>query len=464
MDYLNAQIYAEHCVRVYLHNKFLQSHPHIFQYSKLETRPATNKDYYIPPKIANHCIVSKVSFDETGCQKIACFPKKQNLENCDSNDDTIVLNLGQYYTFACQPACSQISKDLDTEYRNGKCMKVNIFKKAFALFPEYVGGSQTIEPMHIGFDIKDGDLKINSSYCKYYGLEFKQGECFSQPHQSLVEGILGTSIYRLIKRSQYNKTKYTLPPIPNNMKNVHEWLEGTISRKVRNKRNTSRINARIVNEIARDLVVDFGIDLSLNTIGKIMRKRIPKTLQNISSKLYVSKFASKVTKIAISDMILKSQFNSTATLVKVIGQGVSVASGLFTVYSIVTMIIDIFDPFDFNGILDKNTLEKINDRLDFEYFQSHKKNQEITPEHVWILLNEDLGEAINYSIEKMIEYMEALTPDAVPLPVTIEPYNFITVYHSSILIILILLAIILVEYVDYIAFAIFLFLSIVNFQ
>lgn len=460
MDYLNAQMYAEHCVRVYLHNKFLQSHPHIFRYSKLETRPATPKDYYVPPKIANQCIVSKVSFDETGCQKIACFPKKQNLENCDS--DTLILNLGQHYTLACQPACSQISQDLDTEFRNGKCMKANIFKKSFALFPEHVAGSQTIEPMHIGFDLKDGDLKINSSYCKYYGLDFKYstGECFSQPHQSLAEGIMGTSFYRLMKRSQYQKSKYTLPPIPNYMKNLNEWLEGTVPRSKRKKRSTP--DAAIVNEIARDLVVDFGIDLSLDAISKILRKHIPNTLQNISANLYASKYASKITKIAISDMVLKSQFNVTSTLAKTVGTGISVASGLFTVYSILAMIVDLFDPFDFNGVLDKATLQKINNRLDMEYFGSHQKNQEVTPEHVWMLLDQDLSDAVDYSIEKMIEYMEALTPDAVPVQIATKPYNFVKVYRSSILIVLLLLAVILYEYVDYISFIIFLTVFIVN--
>ncbi|GFS92871.1 baculo_p74_N domain-containing protein, partial [Nephila pilipes] len=121
-DIINAKMYAENCALEYQYNKFLQSHPHIFRHCEINSRQATNDDYYIPPAIANQCKVVNIKFNETGCKKVACFPKKDNLQNCTNADNTTVISLGNQYTFACQPACSQISLDIDTEYRKGKCL------------------------------------------------------------------------------------------------------------------------------------------------------------------------------------------------------------------------------------------------------------------------------------------------------------------------------------------------------
>ena len=100
MDFENAEIYASHCTRVYMYEKYLKSHPYIFRHSKLDVKPATAKDYYIPPKIKDKCIIAKATFNEMGCRKIACFPKKRNLDPCDSFDTTLVLTLGENHTFA----------------------------------------------------------------------------------------------------------------------------------------------------------------------------------------------------------------------------------------------------------------------------------------------------------------------------------------------------------------------------
>lgn len=462
LDYKNAEIYADHHSRVYFYNKFLKSHPHIFRYATLETKPATSRDYYIPPKIAQKCIVSKTFFNQKGCEKIACFPKKQNLDSCDPFQDTIALNLGNYHTLACQPACWQISNFLDTEFRNGKCLISNLYKKSFALFPEYVEGSKVAQPMHIGFDIKDGNLQINSSYCKFYGLDLKSStmECHSTTHQALGEFFIGSSFYRSIQRSKYTHKKYPLPAIPDYMKDVQHWYEGTIP--VLRKRRSTHQTVDVAMEILKSLVVDFGIDLTLDQMAKMFQKHIPEVLIRMSQTLHTSKYASKVIHFALADVIVKKQFQLTAQLSKLAGKSLQYASGVFTVYSIVSMIVDLLDPFEFNKVLDKSTLEKINKRLDYEFFKTHQNIVEITPEIIWFtFLSDNYDEYTLIKIEKMTEYLQALTPDTLAERSKYKkstPLDFTHVYRSIIIVIFTFLGIVYVEYIAWVSLICFLFL------
>lgn len=456
VDFINAEIYADHCTRVYMYNKYLKSYPHIFRHSTLTERLATSKDYYVPPKIANQCIVSEASFNEIGCQKIACFPKKRNLENCNTGEDTVMLTLGQNHTMACQPACQFISTFVDTDFRDGKCYLSNLYKKAFALFPEQVDGSRTVQPMHVGFDLKNGDLHINSTYCKYYGLGYKPSveECAESPHQRVLETIIGTSFYRSIQRSKYKHKTYPLPPVPPYMQNANAWLEGG-QPKSRSKRSTAASD--IAENLVREVAMDFNIDITLNQLSKLFKKRVPRTLQAISAKLYASKTASNLTKITLADVALKSQFNIATNVSKAVGRGFSAASSLFSVFSIISFIVDLFDPFNFLSVLDKATLAKINNRLDFEFFGNHVKDVEILPDHLWFLLEEDQSDYATFKIERMHEYMMALAPDRqLPAPKK-EPFEFLNVYRSIVTVALVLLAAILVEQIAYIALVFFAF-------
>lgn len=452
MDFANAEIYADHCTRVYMYEKYLQSHPHIFRYSKLHKEPATTKDYYIPPKIKDKCIISKATFDEIGCLKIACFPKKRNLEPCDSFDNTLVLTLGQQHTFACQPACQFISTYLDTDFRNEKCMISNQLKKSFAMFPDKVDGTKTIQPLHVGFDIKNGNLRINSTYCKYYGLDYKYSteECFSQPHNTVLETIVGTSFYRSIKRSKVKNKTYPLPDVPDSIKNIDSWLEG---HRPRSKRS---LGHDIAQDLLREISIDLSIDLTLQQLSTLFKTRIPRTLQAIATNLSKSKMASKITKIALADIVLKSQFNIATVASRTMGAGLSIASGLFTIYGIIALVVDLFDPFNFMKVLDKTTLQKINKSLDFHFYGNYTtQNIEVLPDHVWFLLEEDQSDYFIYKYERMMEYMEALSPDQLIPKVKTQSHEFINVFHVSFIVVFFLLAAILVEYIDYVSFIFF---------
>lgn len=476
MDYINAEIYANHCTRVYMHNKFLKSHPHIFRHSTLEERQATSKDYYIPPKIASQCVVSKVSFDEIGCQKVACFPKTRNLEICEKDQDTIMLPIGRKHTMACQPACRLIPNAVDTDFRKGKCYISNVYKKAFALFPEHVDGVETVQPIHFGFDLEHDHLYMNYGYCSYYGLNFKRStyECEASAHQTVLETIFGSSFYRYHIRSNYKAPTYTAPSIPDYMKNDDAWLEGTPPPKRRNKRSTVAVNsADIAEDLVREIAVDYSLDITLQQLSRLFRKRIPKTLQNISAKLYTGRVASRITKMALADVAMKSHFDITAKVSKLVGRGFSVASGVFTVYSIIAFIVDLFDPFNFFSVLDRERLEKINNILDFQYFKNHNKQVEFTPEEVWFLLEEDISEYATYKIIKMQEYMDALTPDQLPLLLKTKTaglkkeklFEFVNSYRLIITIALVLLGAILLEQIAYVIFTFLIFhfiLAIVN--
>lgn len=403
LDEINAKKFAVNCYLEYQYKHFLKTIPHIFKHVNMDIRPATNEDYYIPPSLTSECKVVKLTFNEIGCQKIACFPYMKNLDKCQPMDEARYLNLGTQFTLACQPGCTQLNWHLqhptDTEFRNNKCMMVNMKKKMFGLFPETFHNVSTVQPLNVGFDLVNGNLQLNRDYCKYYGLDFKDGKCENYKHQAAGEFFLGTSVYRSM--IQFNSLPHKTPPdAPSYLKNVNAWLEGF---KVRKKRATPPdVDDSLVTSIAKDIAADVAIDLTALQVKNILKNRIPKILTKGANRLVLTPIAKSV----LTDLVLKSGINATVQLSKLAATGLSYLTSVFAVYSIATIIVDIVDPFNYNHIISNDLLKLLNKKLDYEYFESNQTEIEITPE---VLFNEeDESDATVFMISKMKEYMVAL--------------------------------------------------------
>ncbi|GBN27671.1 hypothetical protein AVEN_103470-1 [Araneus ventricosus] len=118
----HAICYTEEATKLFMFTWSKATFPTIFDQATTETRQATSDDYYVPPSIADECIVATyTSFDETACQR------------CKKLDPVHWLPLNQNHILAYQPACFDKSFNLYTEWRKGKFVQANRLKKIFCL-------------------------------------------------------------------------------------------------------------------------------------------------------------------------------------------------------------------------------------------------------------------------------------------------------------------------------------------
>lgn len=132
-DLLNALEFAHNSALKSQYDYFKKKYPHIFKNVNVRLRQATHEDYYVPVSIKNECKIFSTTFNEISCRKVDCFPKTESLKDCSSTDVPHYLHIGAKYYLACQPACREISKSIDTEYKNDTCFQVNTEKKIFCL-------------------------------------------------------------------------------------------------------------------------------------------------------------------------------------------------------------------------------------------------------------------------------------------------------------------------------------------
>lgn len=389
--------YANELAKIYNFEKYSKTFPYLFKHATLETRPATSKDYYVPQSIAQKCIVvAKTTFDEMGCKKVACFEYKGNLEPCEKNDPARWIPIGKGFTLACQPAC-RYEGAFDTDYRNGTCVLSNHYKKIFALFPESVSGMESKHDFHTGLDIANGQIRLNDWYCESYGLDFDDGDCYSSVGQTIGEIFLGSTVYRGIFKTRTRKSsQLQTPPIPDYILNF--------PKPARKKRSMDSLPdfGSIAEDMAIEMSADYGVDISVEVVQKILRKRVPSL---------ISKATNLPVKHAMIQAVLKSHAMMAINISKALATGLSAASGVWTLFGIMTFVLDIFDPFEYNRVLDKETVQKFNRQLDWKFYRTERvRDVEVTPEYFCenVLIDEDQSDLYEFVSEKIDEYMTAL--------------------------------------------------------
>lgn len=453
---------------------FLNKYPHIFKYVNIQSRQATNADYYVPASIAHECKVFSVTFNEIGCRKVGCFPKTESLKDCSNSDLTHYMYIGAEFYLACQPACQEISKSVDTEFKNNTCLQVNTEKKIFALFPEKIHGVEVYQPMHNGLDFRDGDLYLNKNYCDAFGLEFENDECFAPIGQEIGEFFLGSTIFKSLKRCNIPyMDKPKIPQVPEDVQTLDKWLEGN-KRSVKGSEYQSQgvlpalpeeSFSVIFQNLARDIAIEQSVDYSIQKTLNVLKRKVPKYLTKIST----SVASSKIIQSTLIKAISQNHLLTMATISKGLFSALSKINITLTLFSTISTILDAFDPFNYNYVLDKETISRVNTLLDFSFFRSNNRTVEITPEKIMYILEDNLDlytEALN---EKIEYYLQALSTEDQRTRHDIQKkqfqkqslrkrYNWNQIFHVLFVTLLIFLSLVFIKYFAYFLLVYFLFI------
>lgn len=400
-EFEHAFRYATEATKVYLMQEYKQKFPQYFQNAILETRPATDEDYFVPPSIADKCIVVvKTQFDEIGCKRFGCFPFKEKWQNCNENDPVQWVRIGGGYKLGCQPSCKDHSIDTDWS-SDGRCVLSNPLKKAFASMPENIFQRSSRHVFHGGFDIVDGQLKINKRYCEAYGLNYVNEDCVASGEQKFGEWLLGTTTVRAMIVANLKPLSDRPPPIPDYMNYV---VKRKRVKKSHSFQREPMVNPNLFHEIAVELTKDLSRDISEYAIENYLKRKAPRllsrALDNVSAKIVLK-----------NSVVFGMKKLGTFSL-KALGSTVGVVTTLYGIYELINGVLDSLDPYDYLKVIDKKMLEKINDELDYTFYQDGPVRPEITPEYVWeseILGNDQDNEnRLNFMITKMEEYLKAL--------------------------------------------------------
>lgn len=426
-------LYAENATKIFMFEKFSRLYPNLFKHAILETRPAdSSKDYYVPPALADRClVVHKLAWTERGCRYVACFPYTEKMEPCQENDPMTWIRLGfRDYGLGCQPACTK-GMTRDTVFRNGECFEANAYKKFFVMFPETYNG---MVAKHARLELVDDHLALSERYCRHYVLLFRDGDCWLNDAQYYTELIFGTTFFRNIARKKHRPKKPPSPP-PLPVDEFENAWERAVSRNKRaqdddlSKSIDAVLNkndvdyAQLVQEIVAELSIDYGIQISATVVRKFLDTYAPRMLGRMAASVSVKyAFVNMFLKIQISTLLRTSK--AIQTVLTGVRTTASVASMVFLLQGVVSLFLDVFDPYEYGKVLYKKQVDEIDKILDLKYFQSFShQNIAITPEDVWMdLLKEELllereqdknddgdenmlSEMIMYFSERYEEYM-----------------------------------------------------------
>jgi hypothetical protein len=452
-------------------------YPEIFRHAHIETRFADGKtDYFVPHELESTAIVvERTYFDSEGCHKIACFPHSSQLNSCGQELDPHWIPIGLGFTLACQHACEW--SNIDTDYRNSKCFLSNILKKQVAVAPEEMYGMKSKHRFHTGLDLVDGQLKLNERYCEAFGLDFENGECVSTTGQKIAEVIIGSTIFRAFKIPPADKYYYKHPPA------VPEYLQ-------KNDRSTRSVSSSggvmappeewvdytlplddLIREIAFEISVDYSMQISLDFVAHVLRKRVPG--------LVVKAVLDLPIKSALVHAVVKSYASATANAIKAMGVAAKGASTVLAGYGVFSLVLDLVDPFEITKYLTREKLKSIDLALDVQYFQRLKDFEiEVTPEYLWDHVLEDENQTKRYEIfaDKIREYLGAISsmppemqrPDASPKlnlfhsPQKSKKRRYRVAMRVSSVMIILLLAFVFSKYVHFWSLGLLLFLIYTN--
>lgn len=410
--HVHATRYATEATKVFLMQQYQNHFPHLFQNAKMDIRPATHEDYYVPPSLASKAIVVvRTSLDPVGCLRFGCFPfKAVTWDLCTEQDPAQWVPAGRNgYQLACQPSCQHHA--IPTEWDGSRCVIANPYKTLVASIPKKLFEHASYRDVfHGGLDLVNGTLKLNKAYCEAYGLEFVEEDCQTAAGQSFVEWFLSATAIRGIKTAHLKP--YPVPPIPP----LPAYLNYPVPPKKRKKRAAVTTTAARVaateqmqgfyTEIALELVQELGEHVTEWTVKRFLERKAPRLLVSGVDRL-AAKLAIKHSMAQVLKQVGKSTLQSMS-------KAVTAISGIYAVYEIVMSVVDVIDPLDFRKVMKKQDVAKLNEVVDYRYFKDLPVRPELTPEYIWEneLLEEDETEKFQFMVERIEEYLAALNPTA----------------------------------------------------
>lgn len=410
--------YATECTKIYLFQEYSKRFPQFFDYAEIKTRPAESKtDYYVPDSLIDSClVVTETSFKEPACRQLACFPvRNDRLEACrGGTDEPLWVPLGSGHALACQPACfdPRFNYKMDTAWIANKCVEVNPFKKMFALNPEMLMDLRT-HKNHGGLIWKDGKLFLTKEYCMSYGLDFDGRDCQESQGQSVGEFFIGKTLYRKIRNEIDNVQPLSrAPPVVDKTGDELRlaYFDNYLLDAGRTTNSVSIHTIQLDDDsnvlaetIVKELAVDYGMDLSADVVKHLLKKKIPKLVHKALTDVMV--------KSAVKQLVIRSASQVAIRLSTAAASALGGISHILFVVGMVSMVLDVIDPSDYDKVLDAARLERIDRKLDATYF-GHAADifRVVTPEYVWdhVLLEDDESNRYEYMSQKIREYVQAL--------------------------------------------------------
>lgn len=407
--------YATEATKVFLLDLFRRRYPDYFRFARVETRPATPSDYYVPPSLAGRCVVvERTWFEEEGCRRLSCFRVRDGRWNlCAPEDAPRWIAVGRRFEPACQDACRDHS--VDAEWTDGRCVVANPYKKMLAAAHEDAFGRDLPQVVRRGFDLTGGTLALNEDYCSAYGLEFADGECVAA--RTLGERLFGKRTVPAVKTSA-RRAGSAPPPAPP-PKTPGGGSGAATPPKTPPDALARLLEARgpSLKALAAELGEESGTAMTEDAVRSFLAVRAPRLLEG---KTMDEPAVRLVVKHALT---LGSRRRGPAGL----GEKSVSATSAYEVYERTGAILEALDRHV--GVLDREALRDVDERLDAEYFEGGEVRPELTPEFVWDrdVLTREYSERLMYAAERVEEYLTAAAahpPDARDLAAASVPTDF----------------------------------------
>ncbi|GFW79318.1 baculo_p74_N domain-containing protein [Trichonephila clavipes] len=273
----NALRYATENTTQYLLDVYRQRYPHYFQHVEIQIRPATLKDYYIPPSLATECIgEDQIHFTELGCKRLICFPFKSDGVPCTRKDDMQWTRLAHTLVLSCQPSCLERTTPIDAECWGTRCVMVNPLKKYwFHFLNKYL-------LMDWNFIGRNVILRWIKTLGNFFGEK---------------------TVYRALKTSVVQPPNYSyIPPVPSHPAVL---LEVNLSDTI-----LLPDTSQVAHEVTAELLADFGVDIAAHVVEKILRKKAPQFLLKAAGNLPIQSALTQ----AVLNQTLSLSVKSLATV------------------------------------------------------------------------------------------------------------------------------------------------------
>lgn len=226
IDLTNASRYATHQHRLNFIPRWRTRFPHIL--INYEIRPATNDDYYVPPRLANRAIAVRLTFSRRGCESMSCYPFTET-GPIDYNTPFGYTQTSDTTIGYGHPACYHLDRASATragaeaevqapELRyteSDQCILMDTLTKMYFNTPYLRTDEHLIKGVDDvpGFNVQPNPDPLlpemfrgtfNEAYCRRFGRSLYNGGCSMQWWESLIGFVLGDTIYTTFKLAANN--------------------------------------------------------------------------------------------------------------------------------------------------------------------------------------------------------------------------------------------------------------------
>lgn len=425
LDWHHAALYSRYVERRTRFALLQNEYPHVFGHATWKDvgDPLVPSDR-MPPTAKVVPRKYTITFDRVGCEQISCYSSLTGGSDCSKTDPARWMYCGDSTSvMVCQPSCfglntfsknQPLPPDVRWSEKKRKCVYDDTYVKKYASDPSCRWEKPTIGitnlPRGFEYDAEEGSMKINASYCDYFGADYDgDSRCVvSWWQEHIVENVLGTTVFRAIKRMAKGHALFvfdsdkagprwdTSKPVPDNLKSEAAWLANVPSdvayaatdlvsgwRKTVEEKGKSikdffeRIDWKefghtlIEWNTIKDILISVGVDMAPRLAKKLAAKTLGALLKTGAGKAMMAalkaagkKVVGKIVSTVLANAVVRSVASAAAKFAaKLMALGSSVVGWVLIVFSIVQFLLDLWDPYNLKNQTDQNVLDKTSEKL-----------------------------------------------------------------------------------------------------